>query len=106
MAETGLRRSRMWRAYWIRLLLQGIGFVGGMAAWLTIPLWRNGTLRALYQVARNALAMLDGVWWFIALSIGGLCAIFMLWVWAELMRRTHYLSKEELKEMTTKWVAG
>lgn len=72
--------------------------------WLGFTLWRNGELRADFDFAWRALLNLDGIHWFIGLAIGAVCGVFMLWVWAELMRRTGYLSEEELNEMKTKWV--
>ncbi len=61
-------------------------------------------MRADFDFAWRVLLNLDGIHWFSGLAIGAVCGVFMLWVWAVPMRRTGYLSEEELNEMKTKWV--
>ncbi len=98
MTEAGLRRSRMRRA-WVRLSLGILGLVGGMVAGVVLALWRNRRLRTLPQVGWEALSSLDAVDWFISMVTGCVTVVVMGWFWAALMRRTQYLSDEELKDM-------
>jgi len=97
MSEPGLRKLRiMMRAYWIRTILQLVGFVAGTAVWLLIALRWRGKLGGLSDLAWEELVTLDGIHWLISFAVGAVCGVVMLWVRAELIGRTSYPSEAEI----------